>query len=156
MHIRRAEEKDIEKMLDLLSQVLEIHAAIRPDLFVPGSTKYTREELIPMFSDENRRIYVAVDNDDIVRGYAFCEIRENPSTNTKVPFKYFYIDDLCVDENSREHHIGKELVKHVEEEAKNLGCFEITLNVWEGNNSARAFYDKIGFHPKYTTMEFIL
>ena len=156
MKIRRAEEKDTDKILDLLSQVLEIHAAIRPDLFISGSTKYTREELIPMFTDESRRIYVAVDENDIVQGYAFCEIRENPSSNTKVPFKYFYLDDLCVDEKFRENHIGQELVKHVEEEAKKMSCFEVTLNVWEGNDTALAFYDKMGFHPKYTTMEFIL
>ena len=41
IEIRRAEEKDIKKVMDLLSQVLEIHAKIRPDVFVSGTTKYT-------------------------------------------------------------------------------------------------------------------
>ena len=45
MTIRRARETDIPKVLKLLSQVLELHAAIRPDIFIPGTTKYTREEL---------------------------------------------------------------------------------------------------------------
>ena len=40
IEIRRAEEKDIKKVMDLLSQVLEIHAKIRPDVFVSGTTKY--------------------------------------------------------------------------------------------------------------------
>ena len=34
MTIRKAKEKDIPRLLDLLSQVLEIHAQIRPDIFV--------------------------------------------------------------------------------------------------------------------------
>ena len=45
MKIRRAEKKDIPKLTDLLSQVLELHAAIRPDIFIPGTTKYTAQEL---------------------------------------------------------------------------------------------------------------
>lgn len=43
IEIRRAEEKDIKKVMDLLSQVLEIHAKIRPDVFVSGTTKYTMQ-----------------------------------------------------------------------------------------------------------------
>ena len=45
MNIRRAEERDTPKVLDLLSQVLEVHAEIRPDLFISGTRKYTEDEL---------------------------------------------------------------------------------------------------------------
>ena len=45
MDIRRAEEKDIPRILELLGQVLQIHADIRPDIFIPGTTKYTAGEL---------------------------------------------------------------------------------------------------------------
>ena len=41
MKIRKAEEKDIPRLLALLEQVLQIHAKIRPDIFIPGTTKYT-------------------------------------------------------------------------------------------------------------------
>ena len=43
MNIRRATDKDIADVLRLLSQVLEVHAAIRPDIFVSGTTKYSEE-----------------------------------------------------------------------------------------------------------------
>ena len=43
MRIRRAEEKDIPRLHELLGQVLQIHADIRPDIFIPGTTKYTDE-----------------------------------------------------------------------------------------------------------------
>ena len=39
LNIRRAEEKDLGSVLDLLSQVLEVHAVIRPDLFISGTRK---------------------------------------------------------------------------------------------------------------------
>lgn len=41
MKIRKAEKKDIPRILALLGQVLQIHAEIRPDIFIPGTTKYT-------------------------------------------------------------------------------------------------------------------
>lgn len=45
MKIRKAEEKDIPRIMELLGQVLQIHAEIRPDVFIPGTTKYTDSEL---------------------------------------------------------------------------------------------------------------
>ena len=46
MNIRRANEKDIPRLIELLGQVLQIHADIRPDIFIAGTTKYTNEEQI--------------------------------------------------------------------------------------------------------------
>ena len=61
MNIRRANENDIPRLIELLEQVLQIHADIRPDIFIPGTTKYTNEELAQMIKDDTRPIYVAAD-----------------------------------------------------------------------------------------------
>ena len=61
MLIRRANTSDTEAILALLSQVLEIHAWIRPDLFISGTTKYSAEDLARMYPDDSRPIYVAED-----------------------------------------------------------------------------------------------
>lgn len=156
MIIRNAEEKDIEQILKLLSQVLEIHASIRSDIFIPQTTKYTGSELSDILKNEKRRTFVATDENGKVLGYAFCEIRDFTGMNNIVPHTELYIDDLCVDSTSRGQNIGKALFNRVKDEARALGCYEITLNVWEGNDSARAFYDKIGLKPKETMMELIL
>lgn len=103
-----------------------------------------------------RPVYVAADREDEVIGYAFCAVREQPFSNNMIPFKSFFIDDLCVDSTVRGMHIGQALCEYVKREAKRLGCYEITLNVWEGNDSARKFYEKTGFRPKETQMEYIL
>lgn len=68
MNIRRAQEKDIPRLIELLEQVLQIHADIRPDIFIPGTTKYTNEELAEMIKDDTKPIYVAVDDDDVCMG----------------------------------------------------------------------------------------
>ena len=156
MNIRRAQIKDIDKINDLLSQVLEIHADIRPDLFIHGTTKYTRDELLKLIGDDKKPIYVAVNENDEVLGYAFCVIENQAASSSLKPFKSIYIDDLCVDANQRGAHIGKELFEYVKAEAKKMGCYEITLNVWEGNNTARSFYEKMGMKIKKTNMEYVL
>ena len=81
MNIRRAQEKDIPRLIELLEQVLQIHADIRPDIFIPGTTKYTNEELVKMIKDDTNPIYVAADDDDVCMGYAFCQIRQQPFSN---------------------------------------------------------------------------
>ena len=156
MIIRNAEGRDIPRILELLSQVLEIHADIRPDIFVGGTTNYTAEELADILADENRRTFVAVDDSGYVLGYAFCVIQDFTNTNNIVPHREIYVDDLCVDKNARGQHIGKALFEHVLQQAKALGCYEVTLNVWNGNDSAKAFYTKMGMKPKETTMEIII
>ena len=156
MTIRRANEKDIPRIIDLLGQVLEIHAEIRPDIFIPGTTKYTDAELSEMLKDDLKPIYVAADENDTCVGYAFCQIREQPFSNNMVQFKSLFIDDLCVDKNTRGRHIGKKLFEHVKSEAKRLGCYEVTLNVWAGNTSAEKFYEKMGLKTKERQLEYIL
>ena len=78
MIIRKAEEKDIPRIIELLGQVLQIHADIRPDIFIPGTTKYTVDELTELLKNEKNPIYVAANEADICVGYAFCQLREQP------------------------------------------------------------------------------
>ncbi len=156
MIIRKAEEKDIPRIIELLGQVLQIHADIRPDIFIPGTTKYTADELTGLLKNEKNPIYVAANEADICVGYAFCQLREQPFSNNMVPFKSLFIDDLCVDQQARGQHIGERLFEHVKNEAKQKGCYEVTLNVWTGNISAEKFYEKMGMKTKEKQMEYIL
>lgn len=156
MQIRRAQVKDIPAIMKLLSQVLEIHASIRPDIFIPGTTKYTVEELTTIINDDQKAVFVAVDEDDQVLGYAFTQLQEQPFSTNMVQFKSLFIDDLCFDSTQRSQGVGRALLDYVKAEAKRLGCYEVTLNVWEGNDSAINFYKKNGLKVKETNMEFIL
>ena len=110
MFIRKAEEKDIPRILELLGQVLQIHADIRPDIFIPGTTKYTTDELTELLKNEEKPVYVAADEADVCVGYAFCQLKEQPFSNNMVPFKSLFIDDLCVDQETRGQHIGESLL----------------------------------------------
>lgn len=156
MTIRKAQEKDIPRIIELLGQVLQIHAEIRPDIFIPDTTKYTEQELAALLKDEKKPIYVAVNEEDVCLGYAFCQVKEQPFSNNMVQFQFLFIDDLCVDRFARGQHIGESLFDYVKQEAKKMGCYEVTLNVWAGNTSAEKFYEKMGMKTKERQLEYIL
>ena len=156
MNIRKAEEKDIPRIIELLGQVLQIHADIRPDIFIPGTTKYTVCELTELLKNEAKPVYVAVNKEDVCLGYAFCQLKEQPFSNNMIQFRSLFIDDLCIDKQARGQHIGEGLFEYVKQEAKKLGCYEVTLNVWTGNTPAEKFYEKMGMKTKERQLEYIL
>ena len=156
MTVRFACEKDIPQMNSLLYQVERVHQQGRPDLFKEGAKKYTDNELKAMLKDKTKPIFAAVDENDVMKGYAFCVFQEHKGDNVLTDIKTLYIDDLCVDENCRGQHIGSVLYEAVKKFAKEQGCYNVTLNVWECNPSARKFYEKAGLKPYKTGMEAIL
>ena len=156
MIIRRAAQKDMHGINKLLNQVLMVHHNGRPDLFKANVKKYTDEELALIIEDDAKPIFVAVDDADEVLGYAFCVFIQHMNNNILTDVKTLYIDDLCVDEEKRGIHIGRQLYDFVIEFAKESGCYNLTLNVWSCNESAMKFYEKCGLIPQKIGMEKIL
>ena len=156
MIIRRAAERDIPSLHRLLGQVEMVHHVGRPDLFRYMAVKYNNEELAELLQDDSRPIFVGVDESDRVLGYAFCIFQQHLNDNVLTDIKTLYIDDLCVDEEMRGQHVGKQLYEYVVDFAKEQGCYNITLNVWSLNESAMKFYEACGLTPYKVCMEKIL
>ena len=152
--IRKAAKEDIQRIIELLHQVNMVHHVIRPDLFKPHTTKYNEQELEAMLDEDSKPIFVF--DDGMVLGYAFCQVSEVRNNQLLEDIKTLYIDDICVDENARGKHVGKALYEYVRDYAKVIGCNNITLNVWEGNEPALCFYRRMGMQVQKTTMEIIL
>ena len=153
--IRMAKEKDIPKMGDLLKQVCLVHHNGRPDIFNVGR-KYSDEELKELLKDDDRPILVCVDEHDEVMGYCFCIFQQHVNHSVMTDIKTLYIDDLCVDENLRGKHIGKQLYEAAVQFAKENECYNLTLNVWSCNQSALRFYEAQGLVPQKIGMELVL
>lgn len=153
--IRRAGAGDIPALDKLLYQVHKVHSEIRPDLFRQGTKKYTDEELASILSDDRTPVFVA-QRDGAVLGYAFCVHQQYVNDNNLTDIKTLYIDDLCVDEAARGGHIGRALYEHVLDYARTAGCYNVTLNVWTGNDAALKFYESVGLGVQKIGMEKIL
>jgi ribosomal protein S18 acetylase RimI-like enzyme len=159
MIIRRATAADMPGINKMLHQVLMVHHNGRPDLFKANVKKYTDEELVQIISDDKTPIFVAVEEDaptGEILGCAFCIFQQHVGNNILTDVKSLYIDDLCVDEEKRGLHIGKQLYEYVLAFAKEQECYNVTLNVWACNESAMRFYEKCGLVPQKVGMEKIL
>lgn len=154
--IRRAEERDIPEVMELLHQVCMVHHNGRPDLFKGPATKYTPEQLQEIFLNDNTPVFVCVDEKGKILGYAFCILKQFLQDNILTDIKTLYIDDLCVDEQMRGKHVGTSLYDFVISYAKSIDCYNVTLNVWALNESAQKFYEKCGLVPQKIGMEKIL
>ena len=152
MEIRKACAGDIPGMIELLLQVGEVHHKIRPDLFRSGAQKYDETALEALLQDPNRPIFAAVEDGKLL-GYCFCILEITKDNPVLMDQKSLYIDDLCVDENTRGKHVGAALYDYTCAYAREIGCDTITLNVWCGNDSAMAFYESRGLRPRNIHME---
>lgn len=154
--VREAEVRDIPDILRLLVQVDMVHHNARPDLFKGPATKYNGEEIAQIIADEGRPLFVFENDDGKVTGHAFCIAKQIVGDSVLTDIKTLYVDDICVDENARGRGVGKALYEHVKQYARDNGFYNITLNVWEGNPGARAFYEAMGLKPQKTCLEEIL
>lgn len=155
MNFRRAQIKDIPRIHELLAQVDMVHHLGRPDIFKVGN-KYNDQQLEEIIADDKRPIFVAADDNDEVLGYAFCVYKQVLDDNILTDIKTLYIDDLCVYENLRGQHIGRQLYEYVKAFAKENGFYNLTLNVWSLNEGAQRFYESVGMVPQKIGMETIL
>ena len=152
--IRKANKNDIGRIIELLHQVDMVHHEIRPDQFKPYTTKYNEQELEALLDNDSKPIFVYDDGE--VLGHAFCQITDVKSHKLLQDAKTLYIDDICVDEKARGKHVGKALYEFVRDYAKSIGCYNMTLNVWEGNDPALSFYKNMGMKVQKTGMEEII
>ena len=156
MEIRRAGDQDIPGIAKLLLQVCQVHADGRPDLFQSGGTKYTDDELREIIACDDRPIFVAVDEDGSVLGYAFCVVEDYTHDTARTHVRSLYIDDICVDENARGRHVGSSVYNYVIAYAREQGFYNVTLNVWSCNPGAQRFYEAMGMKPYKIGMEQVL
>ena len=176
IYVRRAKAEDLPAVNKLLYQVEDLHRVGRPDLFKPGEKKYTDSQLLEIFSDDSRPVFVAAQRcvteggcsgslpgqksgegaEERVLGYVFCIVQETAGAKCIFDHKTLYIDDLCVDESARGKGVGKILYDCALGFAKSTGCHNVKLHVWDKNPGARAFYQKMGMGVQQTTMEVIL
>jgi ribosomal protein S18 acetylase RimI-like enzyme len=150
--VRRAEVRDIPAILELLVQVDMVHHSGRPDLFRGPATKYSADELKEILADEKTPVFVCTDEKDRVLGHGFC-ILQHSGGRLMVEHTTLYIDDICVDETARGQGVGRALYEYILDYARTKGCYNVTLNVWNCNPGAMAFYEKLGLVPYRVGME---
>lgn len=155
--IRLAKEEDIPRLQELLGQILIVHHQVRPDIFKSEGSKFTDAELEAVINDLNRPIFVYEDENGCILGHIFMVIQDiSENDGPQKTHKSLFIADLCVDKEARGQKIGEKLYQFALDYAKEQGCYNVTLHVWNDNAGALRFYERLGMRPRYTEMETIL
>lgn len=151
MGIRLATVADIPALNQLLQEILLVHHEVRPDIFRASGQKFSSSDLTKVMENPETPIYV-YEEDGEVLAHLFCEISESKSPVLQ-PFKNLFIEDLCVAEKARGQNIGQKLYDFAVDLAKKEGCHNLTLDVWDDNKGAKAFYERQGLQAQKTRME---
>ena len=101
-------------------------------------------------------IFVYENADGQILGHLFVTIKEVSDNPVLHPIKTLFIEDLCVDQAARGQKIGDQLYQFAVNYAKKIGCYNLTLNVWNDNEGALRFYQRQGMKPQETVMETII
>ncbi len=153
--VRKAVKADAAALAGLLRQVGKVHSDGRPDIYRSPLTKYDEKAAEDLIADESAGVYVAECGGTVV-GETIFRIMSREGDGVFLPRKWLYIDDLCVDENSRGGGAALALVEQTKRIAENEGCGAVELNCWAFNTRAAKFYEKAGFRPQKTEYEFPL
>lgn len=144
MQIRNMVLDDYHEIDRLMAQVHQLHVNGRPDLYVDVEHIYSYDEFKEMVENEDM-ITVLAEEDGKVIGICMVSMR---AKTCMVKRRTAYMDDLCVDESYRGRGIGKELFLYVKERAAEMGAERLDLMVWDFNEDARRFYEKMGMTPQ--------
>ena len=153
MEIIRARNGDCADIARLLKIIAAQHGTGRPDLFDDSCGKYDAEGVASLLADN--AVFVAEGESGIL-GYLIAKIKDQPKYAVRKAYRCLYIDDICVDPQQRGQGVGQALFGAAKAYACENGCYNIELNVWEFNDSARVFYERMGMSTQKRTMELIL
>ena len=97
------------------------------------------ERLAQVFANGGRLAVVA--DGEAVVGVALWRLIENTYEGRRL-----YVDDLVTDAARRSHGIGKRLLGHLEDKARQLGCDVLALDSGAQRAAAHKFYFREGMH----------
>ena len=151
IEIREARVEDCGQVLNLLTQLQNIHTEKRSDIFRSGQVAMNKEEFFFFFGKENEKTIVAETEGKIIGMIVLKIIKvNNPILQSRV---VGLIDDFIVDPTYRKKGVGKELLDTARRIAIEKKVESLELNVWGFNESSIHFYMQNGLKVQRITLE---
>jgi ribosomal protein S18 acetylase RimI-like enzyme len=138
--IRQARNEDRDFVVGLVSSLLAFGSPAWQDkeVLVPGF----REVLARAISDQDRGLTVLIAEaaDERPLGFISLKVREDVAGVERA-----HVADLAVTDSARRMGVGTALMKAAESWARDLGMGLLSLDVWSTNETALAFYRRLGY-----------
>lgn len=137
-HIGPATSEDIDALVALLFALFSIEQD-----FVPDEVAQRRGLALLLAHPSQGRIFVARHTQQGVVGMVSAQL----VISTAIGERSAWIEDMVVHEDFRGRGIGKALLTHVSEWAKENRVGRLQLLADADNESALGFYDQLGWQP---------
>ena len=145
VRVRKATDADYEALCELFDEVDALHRDYLPDIFQkPEGPVRQRDYYRELIGDEDVGLFVAEAGENII-GFVHAAVRDAPAIPVFVPRRYAIVDSIAVKSGFRNRGIGQRLMSVVHEWAIAKDATSIELNVYEFNETAIAFYHRLGY-----------
>ncbi len=144
IYVRRAERGDVPQMLSLLEQLDALHRKSYPERF--NSHKKggrSPHSLLKEMVKPSSEFWLAVRSRKVL-GLAIFMHRQVTQSSLVKSDNFLLLDMLVVGEVHRRKGIGKMLIKQARKRAEEEGYSRIVVKVYEKNQGAIEFYEKLG------------
>jgi len=143
--VRKATADDYNSVCELFDQIDAFHRDNLPHMFhKPSGAAREQDYYSGLIADENVALLVAEVGENLV-GFVHAIIRDTPAFPVFVPRRYAIVDGIVVKSGFQSHGIGRILMDKMQEWSIAKGATSIELNVYEFNETAISFYERLGY-----------
>jgi ribosomal protein S18 acetylase RimI-like enzyme len=153
--VRQARSSDFGGVSEVFEEANQFHVELLPDRFRILKPIMTHEWFEEIIASSDKSLIVAEHKNEIA-GAALVKIKTNPDFPIFKPRRYGYVEEIAVLGRYRGKGIGKLLMGKVHAWVLDRKSTEIELHVWEANQAAIGFYEKLGYTTSNRMMKITL
>jgi ribosomal protein S18 acetylase RimI-like enzyme len=143
--VRKAIAEDYISLCELFDEIDALHREALPHIFqIPNGAAREKDYYLGLIADEKVALLVAEAGGSLV-GFVHAIARDTPAFPVFVPRRYALVDSIVVRSGFQNHGIGRILMDKMQEWAVAIGATSIELNVYEFNQTAISFYERLGY-----------
>jgi ribosomal protein S18 acetylase RimI-like enzyme len=158
--IRRATADDYTHLCALIDSVDALHRHHLPGIFQAFPEPVRERDYLQGVMDDPRMCLLVAETepatgsalDSEIVGTVHAMLREPPPIPLFVPRRFAVIDNLVVKRSYRRQGIGRALMEAAGRWATSEGASTVELTVYQFNEEAQAFYERVGYHTESRRM----
>ena len=151
--IRKASLNDYNQISKLVSEVHQLHVLNRPDVYLDLKQPFSYDSFLQLLEEPTSNLFVIENSNQNLIGYGIINFLKTRSLTIMKPSTIAYIDDFCISSSYQHQGYGAQLFDYLKEYAKEQGATSLQLTVWEFNEPAIAFYEKMGMSMRNRRLE---
>jgi len=144
IEIRLVTKADFEQVGIIFAEENQYHAELVPEIIQVADPIMTQEWFDDILNDPDKTLFAAELGEQIA-GVAFVELRSSIDDPIFRQRRYIHISEIAVAASHRGQGIGRLLMDRIHQWGQTQGIAEIELQVWERNEPAIGFYEKLGY-----------